>query len=60
MGGIASFFLFRGILTTNSGWREQIEKQIGEHEVILSDLECRQVSYHLSQNFHKYICTCLL
>ena len=34
---------FRGILTTNSGWREQIEKQIGEHEVILSDLECRQV-----------------
>ena len=52
MGGIASFFLFRGILTTNSGWREQIEKQIGEHEVILSDLECRQVSYHLSQYYH--------
>ena len=39
-------FIYRGILTTNSGWREQIEKQVSDHEIILSDLECRQVEIY--------------
>ena len=37
------FLCFRGILTVMGGWREDIEKRIGEHEIVLSDLESRQV-----------------
>ncbi len=43
--------------------RDEIEKRIGEYEIVLSDLECRQVSYltffGLKKTTFKVVLTCL-
>ncbi|XP_023349115.1 sorting nexin-8 [Eurytemora carolleeae] len=46
----------RGVLAVNSTWREQIEQRIGEHEIVLSDLESRQAFALLCINEETKLC----